>query len=221
MKTQDSFLWALAIVISLGSMCTAAGETAEKPSSFEVVIHEDWPSAIFHVTRAPGSETYWTVNAYWQGDGRSFQEWTVGPQQSAPTGSNYFGLLDMNFDGYQDVRIPSWQGATGNFGYSVWVFEPRKREFVFHEGLSSLQGPRFDHEKEEIHTLSKGGHAGAIYTKGTWKFVDGELVQVEEERQRYVDEEDHYVKVLRKRVDGELREVSRMTVRDGSGEQQE
>jgi hypothetical protein len=47
-------------------------------------------------------------------------------------------LEDLNFDGYLDVKLMSYLGGTGNYGFNVWIYRPESRRFVHEPTLSQL-----------------------------------------------------------------------------------
>ena len=51
--------------------------------------------------------------------------------------------LDMNFDGYKDIRLMQDQGATGNIRYHVWLYNPETQKFDYHQEYGDLSCPMF------------------------------------------------------------------------------
>jgi hypothetical protein len=49
--------------------------------------------------------------------------------------------IDLDADGWRDLLVGKFWGATGNRGYDVWRFEPASRRFVADTVLSELWNP--------------------------------------------------------------------------------
>ncbi|MDO8590573.1 MAG: hypothetical protein Q7R65_01195 [bacterium] len=129
----------------------------------------------------------------------------AGMGEPPPSGGKFFGAQDMNFDGYKDIRLMSWWGATGNTGYTYWLFDPSKNIFVENSDLSSLSNPTPELQTKTIATHSVGGMASCIYNNGTYKFdVDGKLILIRSEKQDYVEESKSFVKTIGELKDGKM-----------------
>jgi hypothetical protein len=63
-------------------------------------------------------------------------------------------FLDVNFDGYLDMRLLDIRDDRGNFGYCYYLFDPQKRVFVFNQEFSHLiaTGANFDYSKKQFTT---------------------------------------------------------------------
>lgn len=46
--------------------------------------------------------------------------------------------IDLDADGWRDLLVGKFWGATGNRGYDVWRFDPAARRFVFDSQLSKM-----------------------------------------------------------------------------------
>ena len=66
-------------------------------------------------------------------------------------------LVDINFDGYLDLRILDNEGATGNDWYATYIYDPRLRKFRYHKALSALSGVTMDKELKQIKTYWRVG----------------------------------------------------------------
>jgi hypothetical protein len=110
-------------------------------------------------------------------------------QQSEPPPSKlgYFVTRDMNFDGYEDISLLTWWGATGNAGFNYWLYNPKTKEFVFNETLSSLSNPTPHTDSQTITTHSNGGAAGMIFVDQVYKYGNGEYVFIKEVKQEETD----------------------------------
>lgn len=64
--------------------------------------------------------------------------------------ANGFEFIDMNFDGYADLRLVKTMTAGANVFYSNWLWTPEKRIFVKDDALDALSSPGFDSETQEV-----------------------------------------------------------------------
>jgi uncharacterized protein len=123
-------------------------------------------------------------------------------------------LVDANFDGFKDLMLPSAGNRSYNPTSTFWVFVPATGQFQLDRKLSEILLPVIDPAKQAIHSQSKDGCC--THYEQTYRFVDGKLTLVEEEK-RMLDEQDPEgprIRVVRKRINGKLREVSREKVTD-------
>lgn len=119
--------------------------------------------------------------------------------------TQFFVAEDVNFDGYKDIRLTSFWGATGNTRYTYWLFDPSKNLFVENKRLSELSNPTPDVETKTITTRSVGGMAGCIYDNGIYKFNEkGELVLIREEKQDWVEASKSFLKTISQLKDGAM-----------------
>ncbi len=179
---------------------------------FEFIIHKNLKPIVFHLFGNQEYNYIERIDIYWKDELTPFQKIETPIGEPPYRGSKYFEAIDMNFDGYKDIRLLSWWGATGNTGYDIWTYNPEKNIFERSDDLSNLGNPIIDYAKEEIHTSSRGGHAGMIYRKGVLKFINGELVLVEEESQDYIVEQNHYLKIKRKLINGNMKVIDKEIV---------
>ncbi len=66
-------------------------------------------------------------------------------------------MVDLNFDGYLDLRLLDNAGATGNNWYSSYIYDKTSRKFKLHYGLSELSGVKVDARNKQIITYNRGG----------------------------------------------------------------
>jgi hypothetical protein len=74
------------------------------------------------------------------------------------SGSDWFRVEDINFDGYSDIFVMTSWGATGNEGGCVWLFNPKTGRFEFSKEFSDLGSYTLDPTTK---TITTRGHAGA------------------------------------------------------------
>jgi hypothetical protein len=66
-------------------------------------------------------------------------------------------LVDLNSDGYLDLRILSALGATGNNWYATYIYKPELRRFKYHKILSALSAVTVDPDSKLIKTYWRDG----------------------------------------------------------------
>jgi hypothetical protein len=66
-------------------------------------------------------------------------------------------MVDLNFDGYLDLRILDNEGATGNNWYASYIYDRFSGKFKFNKRLSELSGVRIDASNKQIITYSREG----------------------------------------------------------------
>lgn len=114
--------------------------------------------------------------------------------QSVYHGQEFFRVVDANFDGYDDISLLLWSGATGNVGHGFWLFDPEKNIFAYDEKLSSLTSPVFDAKEKKIFSHTNGGMAGCIYGDAWYTYnADGFIEIIEQEIQDYDDVKNIFV----------------------------
>src|SRR6185436_17811266 len=59
-----------------------------------------------------------------------------------PAQGPVLGVLDMNFDGYQDIRLVELQPAGPNVPYLNWLFDPASGLFVESRALNEITSPQ-------------------------------------------------------------------------------
>ena len=123
---------------------------------------------------------------------------------------------DLNFDGFADLAVTVDAGATGNTQSVYWLYDPQAKRFARAAELDALPTLLPDPETQRLRTHWKGGHAGAVYTRAEYRWRGRTLELVREESQE-VDPKsadgDVFVRVIRERKGGKLREVAKKRLR--------
>jgi hypothetical protein len=128
-------------------------------------------------------------------------------------GAKYFQGEDINFDGYADIKLMSWWGATGNNAYHYWLFDPRKGRFVLNHELSELTNPTPNYKTKRIRSHHVWGMAGNIYDTATYVFQNGRVVLIRDESQEWVKNTKHFLRIISERRNGKLVVVSKKIIR--------
>lgn len=66
-------------------------------------------------------------------------------------------FVDLNNDGYLDLRVLNEAGATGNNWYATYLYKPAQNKFVYHEDLSILSAVVLDKSTGLIKTYWRSG----------------------------------------------------------------
>ena len=184
-----------------------AVEDLRAGATFRFQIHPSLPVHVFRLVGDPASNTVERIEVSRDGEATPFQILEDIDMEPPYRGARYFRTEDVNFDGYQDIKLLRWWGATGNAGYAYWLFDPATRRFVFSPELSELSNPTPDPRTREITTHSVEGMAGRIYTDRAYRFDNGALVLVREDAQSWVDAGRYFLRTLKERRDGRMETI--------------
>ncbi len=92
-------------------------------------------------------------------------------------------ILDMNFDGYADIRLVESRPAGPNVPYLNWIYDPASARFAESRDLNAIPSPRFDAKAREIHAQWRDG--AIRYGTDVYIFRDGQLVPARREAKVY------------------------------------
>lgn len=96
---------------------------------------------------------------------------------------DWFHTDDVNFDGYQDIYLMTYWGATGNYGGCIWLYNSTTGRFDYSNEFSQLSQYWLDPASKTIRTFSKGGMAGMVYTASQYKVENNKPVLIWSETQ--------------------------------------
>lgn len=82
---------------------------------------------------------------------------------------------DMDFDGYNDLRILYRQTALNSF-FLCWMWDMETKSYVYYEPLADIPSPTFDKTSGSVFSLNRSSSKSAILTTYTWQ--DGELYPI-------------------------------------------
>jgi hypothetical protein len=133
--------------------------------------------------------------------------------------SEFLGAVDLNADGWMDLMLMSWWGATGNTGYEVFIYDPAARRFTRSQVLSAQSNPEPIGGRPCVRTHSVGGMAGMIRDEDEFCWRGRAWVHVRSEsqvwdRERSTDSIYVFRRTIRERRNGRLRTVRVQTVRE-------
>lgn len=120
-------------------------------------------------------------------------------------------VLDMNFDGYADLRLIELQPAGPDVPYLNWLFDPAAGRFVDSPALNDIASPVFDPEKREIRSEWRDGPTR--YGTDVFVYQDGTPVAVRRETKEYSRPGRYLLRVLRRAGDA-WKEIERREVRE-------
>lgn len=134
--------------------------------------------------------------------------WLQRDGQRPPGGTTpALAVEDLDFDGYLDLLLVTWWGATGNTGYAVWIYDPDSGSFVPNRELWGQSNLTARPEQEVVTTFFRGGHAGAIHVASAFRWIDGEAVVVCAVEQDWLPQRQVYRRTVLRRMEDRLEEV--------------
>ncbi len=117
---------------------------------------------------------------------------------------------DMNFDGYQDLRLMA-DVAAGPISYQCWLFDPKTGLLVKNEELSALTSLEVDSNHKRIISYWKTNalRQGTNY----YQFIAGQLTLIRQEITEYSAEEDSsYQLTVLERIGNEMKLIEQQQV---------
>ncbi len=189
-------------------------EDVREGGTFRFRIHPSLPIYAFHLIGDPASNTLVRIEVSRQNDPTIIQTLEAGMGEPPHRGADYFQAEDINFDGYLDIKLLVWWGATGNKGYRYWLFDKETDHFVYDEAFSELCNPIPHPETKTITTSSVGGMAGRVHIFAAFQVMDGKSTVTWEEHQDWTEDGKCFLKVIKERSNGKLEVVSKEIVRD-------
>lgn len=100
--------------------------------------------------------------------------------------TNGFEMLDMNFDGYLDMRIIEFLPAGPNIPYLHWLWSPESGRFVSAGFLNELGYTEFDEEERTV--FAPWRSSAAEMGEDTYVYEAGKLKQTGRTMRRYTDD---------------------------------
>jgi len=141
---------------------TVGEQTASQPT-YRFRIHAQLPEFVFTLVGDQLSESKDTLHVKKIEVRRGVSSEPIqvieGLDTATPISSNLpaLAVLDMNFDGYGDIRLVESQPAGPNIPYLNWLFEPGSGRFVESPALNAITSPEFDPENRKIRSNWRDG----------------------------------------------------------------
>jgi hypothetical protein len=182
----------------------------------EILIHPELPPFEFRLFGGPYGHIFRIeqrrlgtdpVDVPWLEDDDTADDNATYMEPPARGGEGDLRSADLNFDGYQDLLLLAWEGATGNRGYSVWIFDPPTGRFVPNRELSGVSNPTPRPECQVISTFERGGAAGMEFVRDSYRWIDGKAVLVRRVDQDVIRETGDLRATVYELEEGELKAV--------------
>lgn len=148
-----------------GFVCDEALVTA--PLICHSTINPGLPGLDFTLTRhvdvTSGASVIDRIDIARRGEAVAFQ--TIAPVDSnvpVSVAHNGFEIIDLNFDGFLDMRVIRFIPAGPNMPYENWLWSETEGKFVANAALDDITSPQFDVDEQEINShwrssASEGG----------------------------------------------------------------
>lgn len=94
-----------------------------------------------------------------------------------------FNLEDMNFDGYQDVRLYDTMSGNYLFEWIYLIWNPQKQQFERDERLNEIPSATFDQENKVIYGMTRG--SASSHTYFTYQYEGQEILLMERVSEDY------------------------------------
>lgn len=149
------------------------------------------------------------------GLGRTAEPFQVidGLDTETPVSADTPGIavLDMNFDGYGDIRLVALRPAGPNTPYLNWLYNPTSKRFEESRSLNAITAPQFDAVNHEIHSQWRDG--ATRYGKDIYVYREDQPMLVRKEVKEYQGPGSYQLQVSRL-VNGTWKVVEKRNGRD-------
>jgi hypothetical protein len=199
-----------------GTNATTERQTASQPT-YRFRIHAELPEFTFTLVGDPVSESKDLLHVkkieVRRGASSAPIQVIEGLDTATPISSNLpaLAVLDMNFDGYADIRLVESQPAGPNIPYLNWLFDPGSGRFVESPALNAITSPQFDPATREIRSNWRDG--ATRYGTDVYVVEKDGPVLVRKELKVYKDP-GVYTSQVSEFVDGVWKIVEQREVRD-------
>jgi hypothetical protein len=121
---------------------------------------------VWHDDKAAGARLLDRIDIRRTGDSEPFETLTGIDSKLPPAiANNGFEVLDLNFDGFLDLRVMRAAPAGDIKAYQNWLWSNDERKFVAAPGLDAIVSPKFDADDQEIvsHAADANGKTTDVY----------------------------------------------------------
>ena len=115
----------------------------------------------------------------------------------------FFGGLDINFDGYNDIVFATQRGVANTFA-DYWLFDPKNKEFY---RLGNYPIFSIDNDQKRLKTYERGGYGGMVYESNEYIFVENELIKIRNEKQETTGKFGAFKRITRENVNGSMKVI--------------
>lgn len=149
-----------------------SGKTDTAPIICQSEINPSLPSfdfsLVWHDDRTQATRVLDRIEIRRKGEPQPFQILSHVESSLTPDiPNNGFELLDLNFDGYLDLRVMRFTPAGPNTPYQNWLWSKEDGKFIANAGLDEITSPQFDAESQEIVSRWRGSaaeHGADVYS---------------------------------------------------------
>lgn len=123
-----------------------------------------------------------------------------------------FIIEDINFDGYNDIRLLQFLPAAPNLPYYYWTYNPTTQNFQQQKALEVITSPEFDPKKKLIYSFWRSGCCD--HGHRTYKYIHGKPMIIEETEVK--EEDGKVITTFKNLVNGKMKLVKRIVEKKGS-----
>ncbi|HEU0079399.1 MAG TPA: hypothetical protein VFQ76_17215, partial [Longimicrobiaceae bacterium] len=139
--------------------------------------------------------------------GQPHQVLRLDVSEPQPLGSDFLEGVDLNRDGWMDVKVSLFRGVTGNEIVDVFMFDPARGRFVRDTVLSGQSHADPLEGRPCVYTGWVFGHAGKLYSRAEYCWLNTRWVVTLSETQVDTvigteDERVYFRTTKRRRADG-------------------
>jgi hypothetical protein len=151
------------------------------------------------------------IRCYRSGSTAPFQRIDISDGEAPYRGcDHYLAAIDMNGDGYKDLKLLSFWGATGNEIFTVYLWNTHTGRFEPSDTFSVCGRPLGKDGCCKTHWNS--GHAGREFLDREYCMREGALALVKRVHQEMSQADHCFYKTVEELKRGELQVVSRVKV---------
>ncbi len=208
--TALAMLFALSARPETTALPKAANVTDCQPCKFQPSARLPPYSFRFEIKSDPtAGRTITAIEVTRQGDTKPLQRLPVAGAMPVFEGESFFfGGQDINFDGNADLMLIIERGVA-NATALYWLFDA-------HSGLYSALGAfpvlRPEPGTHKLSAFRRNGEGGLLYEKREYSFEGSKLVLVRSETQQSTGTRGVYRRVLKERVNGQLKMIRSQTL---------
>jgi hypothetical protein len=134
---------------------------------------------------------------------------TITPDENYPScglpQDQVFIIEDIDFDGYNDIRLLQFIPAAPNLPYYYWTYNPITQKFQRQKALEEITSPDFDAKNKLIYSFWRGSCCD--HGHSTYKYINGKPTLIEEAEIK--EEEGKVIATLKKLVNGKMKLVKK------------
>jgi uncharacterized protein len=178
--------------------------TEYSSTEFDFLIDPKLPPFHFKLLLRKDLNSVYKIEVYKAGQASPFQILDARMDESPYQNAEYFQAEDINFDGYNDVKLLIMWGATGNLIYDYYIFDPTTEKFAFSKPVSDLLNPVPNPTSKELEVYWNGGMAGNVYTRQRFKYEGQKPVLIWQEDQDWDKGKKAFIKTVKERKNNEM-----------------